>query len=425
MERVEDCGGSMLTDNDQQECVRHYMMYVPNIVCDFDNKRGGDNSVEGGRVGILPIWMAVHCLGCSPSTFYYLAELAERRSMILVIPEGIHQSFNADRCCGYALEQNVNDVGFLEEIIKTLHIDYANTVHRSVTYGMGWSNGGYMVMKAASLFRAIAPIAGYQVDLPTSESDQLQHHLPPTSLFLHHSADDRFVQPTGCCTDPTMPKCCCHLSDYSEECLSVNAQVETWARTINRCDSGTDNLENGNDVIVSLRIEDNVECRTFVSDSCQANTTYCIYQHKGHFNQPSFEESFPMSFEVADYFARDACGLGGGRWDDSMKTCQCPSKPTATQSPYCLDASTLPKGKTSNDADGGPGSNSLSLAKVLPSQNSSLVASERIMTFLVLSTIALAAIFVALSYWKRKRRYADAGFEKVPTSSSTLEMRSY
>ncbi len=411
MVQAGDCGSSTSTDGDQ--CVRRYMMYVPNIVCNFDyNER--ENTVDGGSGGILPIWMAIHCLGCSPSTFFYMKDIAETYKMILVIPEGLHRSFNADHCCGYSLEHNVNDVGFLQRIIETLEARYSKKVHRSVVYGMGWSNGGYMVMKAASLFRAIAPIAGYQVDLPTSESDQLL--LPAISLFLHHSADDRFVQPTGCCRDPTMPKCCCHLSDYSEECRSVDAQVEAWARVINRCD------DDHPEVIVSLRIEDNYECRTFASGSCQANTTYCIHQHKGHFNQPSFEASFPMSFDVADYFARDACGLGGGTWDNQQRYCHCLS--TAAPSPYCLDSSMFPSYTTSKDDDityDVPSSDESSRAKAVSSKDPPGFASARVLTFFICST-SFAAVVVTMCYWKHNRRLV--GFQKVPASSSALEMRS-
>ena len=67
-------------------------------------------------------------------------------------------------------------------------------------YALGWSNGGYMVTHAAAsvsaassdggaggapLFRAIAPIAGYQYNNITS--------LHPIGIFQHHSINDPAV----------------------------------------------------------------------------------------------------------------------------------------------------------------------------------------------------------------------------------------
>lgn len=419
-----DCGGNVDPERGIDDCVRRYMLYVPTIVCLNDDN--GRKNTAGSIGGILPIWMAVHCLGCSSSTFFYLTDLAESYRMILVIPEGLQRSFNAENCCGYALEHNVNDVGFLEEIITTLEGQFSRTVHRSVAYGMGWSNGGYMVMKAASLFRAIAPISGYQVGLPYSTSGQQQHHSSPIGLFLHHSEDDNFVRPSGCCRDPTMPKCCCHLSDYLEECVSVDAQVESWARQINHCD--TDAKNDKNNKLIALRIEDTYDCWTFASDSCQANTTYCIHQHKGHFNQPSFEASFPMSSEIANFFGRDACSLGGGTWRTQEKTCQCLAEYSVAQSPYCLDASNIPLVKSSIDNDStvdGTASNKLTQTKN-DSWNDGIDGSEPAMytMALLIAATAVVAFLVTISYWRRRSKLPGIQFQKVPTSSHVLEMRS-
>jgi hypothetical protein len=465
---------------DDGRCVRRYMLYVPTIVCRHDHdhdhdddgngndhgRRNNNNSNNndsgrvhggGGTAGILPIWMAVHCLGCTPSTFYYLTDLAEAYGMILVIPEGLGRSFNAGRCCGYALHRNVNDVGFLENIMTTLEGRYPETVRRTFSYGMGWSNGGYLVTKAASLFRAVAPISGYQMDLPYYSAAATDQHEPrhpqplPTAaaigLFLHHSVDDEFVRSTGCCRDPDMPTCCCRLSDHDDECISARAHARAWARTINRCDvdgddADGDGLDGGNNdddgaVVTLLRKEEGrYDCWTFASDMCLANTTYCIHQRGGHFNRPSFQESFPMAGDVADFFARDACGWGGGIWRTERKSCQCsasaPGEEGTASRPssllYCLDDdSTIFSTRTSPSLDGGVAVHGTQASDVSdPSTNTVPQNVEygraTTMYFFIVAT-AVVALCIAISHRKR-RRMPGGNFRKVPTSGLALEMRS-
>jgi hypothetical protein len=170
-----------------------------------------------------------------------------------------------------------------------------------------------MVSFAAPLFRAIAPISGYQLDI-----DKLKKRMSkPVSLFLHHAQDDNMVRITGCCTDPTMPGCCCGISNHADQCVSAETHVGIWASQFNQC---------GDKTQISYSVQDQVDCTTFTD--CQGqrvNTTYCIYQHKAHFNRPSFEGAFSMSRDIADFFARDACSINGGSWDSSQRSCSCAS----------------------------------------------------------------------------------------------------
>jgi hypothetical protein len=191
---------------------------------------------------------------------------------------------------------------------------------------MGWSNGGYMVMYAAHLFRAIAPISGFQVE-PMVPPNR------PTALFLHHAVDDHHVQYTGCCTDSSKPKCCCRLSTLHDQCTSAQDKFHEWSEQINHCQSGHENIQ------ISIS-NANVTCIT--SNGCDANTTFCTHQKGGHFNRPSHSKAFPMTLDIAEFFARDACLIHGGTWSlsvlsssssGSSNRCLCPQDRTGI---YCL-----------------------------------------------------------------------------------------
>jgi poly(3-hydroxybutyrate) depolymerase len=300
-----DCG---------KDCEREYILYIP---C----------SASEAEMDTLPLVFAMHCLGCTPQTMMHWVDVAKRYQFVLAIPKGIKSSFNAQNCCGHALEQNVDDVGFLTAIISELSAQYA-FISPEITYAMGWSNGGYMVMYAAHLFRAIAPISGFQVDPKVPL-------VRPTPLFMHHAVDDSFVRITGCCTDSSMPTCCCGISSFLEQCSSAEDKFREWSQQINHCQNDDNNM-----VQTTISNKD-VTCITSSGHGCQANTTFCTHQHGGHFNSPSFSGAFPMTLDIAEFFARDACSIHGGTWSGSSSSssstsdtrCACPPN---RKGDYCL-----------------------------------------------------------------------------------------
>jgi poly(3-hydroxybutyrate) depolymerase len=316
-----DCG---------KDCEREYVFYVPSSACRSPSEAQAEIAIS------LPLVFAIHCFGCTPKTMMHWVDVAETYQFVLAIPKGIRSSFNAQHCCGYALEQNVDDVGFLTGIITELSAQHS-FISPEITYAIGWSNGGYMVMYAAHLFRAIAPISGFQVDPLMAPLER------PTALFLHHAVDDRFVRINGCCTDSSMPKCCCDLSSFVDQCSSAQDKFREWSQQINRC-------QNNDDSMVQTTISNNdVTCMTTSGSGCQANTTFCTHQHGGHFNGGGgFSRAFPMTLEIAEFFARDACSIHGGTWSSSSSSlsssstintsaisgrCACPPNRKGT---YCL-----------------------------------------------------------------------------------------
>lgn len=98
---------------------------------------------------------------------YGFNQVADREGFIVAYPNGTGVlrdrvlTWNAGHCCGYALEQGVNDVGFLRALIEKL-ADL--NVDGKRVYVTGHSNGGMMAYRAGAelsdLIAAIAPVAG-------------------------------------------------------------------------------------------------------------------------------------------------------------------------------------------------------------------------------------------------------------------------
>eukprot|EP00546_Thalassionema_frauenfeldii_P011682 CAMPEP_0178926168 /NCGR_PEP_ID=MMETSP0786-20121207/18361_1 /TAXON_ID=186022 /ORGANISM="Thalassionema frauenfeldii, Strain CCMP 1798" /LENGTH=345 /DNA_ID=CAMNT_0020601217 /DNA_START=284 /DNA_END=1318 /DNA_ORIENTATION=- len=337
--------------------------------------------------------------------------VAEQYRFILVIPEGVGRplSFNAplSSCCGDAREMQVDDVGFLQGIItelssSTFIIDDSNVnatipkISRDLVYGMGWSNGGYMVMAAAKLFRAIAPISGFQVGdelLPSKEK--------PTGLFMHHADDDRNVRITGCCDDINMPQCCCSLSQNEEACISASQKFETFGNLVNGCSNGgTD------DIVITHDYGDGniVHCTSL--SNCKANTTFCRHNRGGHFNKPSFDTGFTMSSSIADFFANDACTASGGQWTN--EACACLS--SSTTGTYCSITRQEAKEKVSSELKVNASSHAIPPDAAL--------GSTMKVSLLLLCICTLMIAFRL--YYKSRLRYT--GFQKVSTGA-TVELR--
>lgn len=396
------------------DCDRTYYLYLPPVAC-------------ANNIGTLPLVFAVHCLGCTPATMMHWIEIAEAYHFVLAIPEGLHESFNGQHCCGYALAHEVDDVGFLQAIIQELDQEFP-FVSSDLTYALGWSNGGYLVSYAARLFRAIAPISGYEVDV-TSNPDR------STAVFLHHAQDDHFVRPTGCCTDSSMPSCCCQLSTYMDTCTSVELKMQEWASsTLNDCRGDSSDGSTALTPRITLEQPGAVTC--YMYSKCRANTTYCIHQNKGHFNNPSFQAAFPMANDIADFFARHACQVfGGGQWtmdsDRDQSRCVCPAGATTTMTTSSQTQKYCPPAVVEGNSSSSTGfqsseftSPSPSFAAAVEQEGALLQERARGHGLATLSICLLATLSVLFMlyyfYQSSRRRTTYKGFDRV----STVELRS-
>ena len=408
---VPDC-----KENNPDDCNRTFHLYLPDIICGGDDGGGGQesrrrlgmndiiedddtiernesssennniygNDVDSGdfsppdlqTIGTLPLVFGIHCLGCTARSIDTFVEHANTHNVVLVLPEGIQNSFNAgdqSSCCGYALANDINDIGFIKHLQSLLSEEYSFVQAADYSYAVGWSNGGFMVMHAASLFRSISPISGHVYDIDPALTkggtfcvDNICVDAPGEGkgIFLHHGVDDTFVRPTGCCNDPDQPKCCCNIA-VGDICVPVEDVARNWALEVNGCetevieeddydgeDESTNTENEGNkgddedDVERALaevtevkfvtshsNPDEGIECTTTTGTDCKANTTICLH-HSGHFNSPSFTEAFPFAKEVIDFFSRDACEINDGKWNETSATCVCTEDHGGT---FCLD----------------------------------------------------------------------------------------
>ena len=88
---------------------------------------------------------------------------ADAEGFIAMFPEGIGGSWNAGGdCCGTALQENVDDVGFVSDILETAAVRLCVDPRRVFVTGM--SNGAYLAQRLgcalADRIAAIAPVAG-------------------------------------------------------------------------------------------------------------------------------------------------------------------------------------------------------------------------------------------------------------------------
>ena len=122
-------------------------------------------------------------------------------------------------------------------------------------FGAGFSNGGYMVSKAAHLFDGISPWGGHQTHLNATR---------PTPITMHHGLKDGVVKVTGCCSGA---KCCCGIDASSDECVHFFGVYERLLR-VNRC--------------ASYNVVESTHATCRVGVGCRANTTACLHTTMSH-----------------------------------------------------------------------------------------------------------------------------------------------
>ncbi|HCY76859.1 MAG TPA: phospholipase [Ignavibacteriales bacterium] len=124
---------------------------------------------------------------------------ADEEGFIVVYPYGTGSfdkkllTWNTWDCCGYADKKNINDVDFIDAVIKEIKLKYS--VDEKRFYATGISNGGMMCYLLAcelpDKFAAVAPVAATMFDTvscnPKSE----------VSLIIFNSGDDQHIPYNG------------------------------------------------------------------------------------------------------------------------------------------------------------------------------------------------------------------------------------
>lgn len=105
------------------------------------------------------------------------------------LPSGKFATWNAGACCGEARDRQVDDVGFVRQIIS--RVSGQLTIDPKRIYATGMSNGAMMAYRLAcempDTFAAIAAVAG------TDNTTQCTPKVPISTLHIHAQNDDRVL----------------------------------------------------------------------------------------------------------------------------------------------------------------------------------------------------------------------------------------
>ena len=144
--------------------------------------------------GRVPLVLVLHGGGGNADSAERMTgftEKAQKEGFIVVYPEGTGQfkgkllTWNAGHCCGYAMRNRVDDVGFINALIDKLMKDYPIDPRR--IYATGMSNGGMMThrlgIELSGKFAAIAPVVA------TLFGDETKPQYPVSALMLNGMLD--------------------------------------------------------------------------------------------------------------------------------------------------------------------------------------------------------------------------------------------
>jgi len=184
-----------------------------------------------------------------------MSRKADAEGFIAVYPRGTGRlpTWNAGGCCGAAMENRVDDTGFLREMIEALEREYPVDARR--VYATGISNGAMMSYRLgcelADKVAGIAPVEG-AMDVECQPS-------APVSAIIFHGTADRLVPYDGGTTPFQMGS--------KRTDLSVAGAVNFWVKQ-DTCSPVP-------------RKKTNAEARVDVYSRCAAGTAVELYTIEG------------------------------------------------------------------------------------------------------------------------------------------------
>lgn len=175
-----------------------------------------------------PVVIALHgslINGPAMAWFSQLNRQAKQSSFIAVYPDGTGPGrsyfWNAGNCCGWAMKNQIDDVGFLTTLVEKLCQSYPIDPKR--IYFTGLSNGAMMTYRIAAelsdRIAAIAPVAGPMLPLPKSPQF-------PVPVIHFHGTQDEYTPYSGGIGSKSPSK-----TDF----LSVDQTINHWVG-FNGCD---------------------------------------------------------------------------------------------------------------------------------------------------------------------------------------------
>ena len=203
-----------------------------------------------GETGV-PLVILLHSYGNNGRLFCIRSEMnikADQEGFIAVYPSGApirDKGWNAGFCCGSAMRQNVDDLGFIKSVIEKTKKRYNIDTNR--IYVVGFSNGGMMTYRFAAEFsEEIAAIAVVGGQIGGNISDfrglwVIPKPSKPLPVIIFHGTNDSTVPYPGGrrpCDNPFERP---FLPIY----LSTNESVSFWVEH-NNCNPTPEIDQTGN-----------------------------------------------------------------------------------------------------------------------------------------------------------------------------------
>ena len=272
---------------------------------------------------------------------------ADQYGFIVIIFDGgvdnQQLSWNAQSCCGYNRDNDINDVGFVHnasnQIITALQSQYSFldlSLDKIIMYLVGHSNGGFMVDQLSWIqasyinnsytipFTASIAVSGYIYDnnlLDTTFSG-IYNNCSTKSfpMFYIFGADDGTVNMNGCACDNI--NCCCGISDaeWSTSCVPVQDALQRWL-TQNGCDAAI-SFDTDKETIIGADGQEK-EC-LFVECGGSVPVALCTLKSTGHavYSDPDVDFD-DLKNDMMGFFIQSSCLKEGGSWDETLNSCQC------------------------------------------------------------------------------------------------------
>ncbi|MFT3893774.1 MAG: PHB depolymerase family esterase [Anaerolineales bacterium] len=161
---------------------RTYILHVP-------------TSYDGSQA--VPLVLDFHGGGGNANTQMRTSDfstLADEKGFIVAYPNGTgrHEdkllTWNGGTCCAYAVEHQIDDVGFIRAVVSEISSQYKIDPKR--IYATGLSNGAIfsyrLACDASDIFAAVAPVAGTLNYIRCAPSQ-------PVSIIHFHGTEDSHV----------------------------------------------------------------------------------------------------------------------------------------------------------------------------------------------------------------------------------------
>ncbi len=146
-----------------------------------------------GLAAAAPLVVMLHGVtgnGEQAENSYGWDPLADSAKFVVAYPDGIGRTWNGHGCCGKAMRENIDDVGFISTMVG--QISAGLPIDKSRVYAAGFSNGGIMSYTLAcntGIFAAIGPDSATMLDACAAPH--------PTSVIHIHGTADRLVPYDG------------------------------------------------------------------------------------------------------------------------------------------------------------------------------------------------------------------------------------